>query len=98
VAGEKTITKLNEEDSILHHLCKIWGISLPEVIPTAERFFTGYKKYEDTVKKQKEKLLALTIRSIVCDPNYQLVLIDSDQPNPTIYFSFLKEHAEELKK
>ena len=98
VAGDRTITRLNEEDNILHHLCKIWGISLPEIVPTAERFFQGYKKYEDTVRKQQEKILGLTIRSIVGDPNYSLVLLESDQPNPTIYFSFLKEHAESLKR
>ena len=98
VAGDKTIARLNEEDSILHHLCKIWGISLPEVVPTAERFFQGYKKYEDTVRRQKEKLLGLTIRSIVCDQTYEKVMIQSDQPNPTLYFSFLKGHAESLKQ
>jgi hypothetical protein len=98
VAGERAISKLNDEDNILHHLCKIWGISQPEIVPTAERFFTGYKKLEDTARKQQEKILALTIRGVIADPAYSQVLIESDQQNPTLYFSFLKEHADSLKK
>jgi alanyl-tRNA synthetase len=97
VAGEKALVKLNEEDGILHHLCKLWGISLPEIVPTAERFFQGYKKLEETARKQQEKILALTVKSILCDPGYTLALLNSDQANPTLYFSFLKEHAENLK-
>ena len=97
VAGEKAISRLNEEDGILHHLCKIWKISLNEVVPTAERFFQEYKRLDDANRKQKEKLLAVIVRSILNDPNMQKVYVNSDQPDPTLYFSFLKEHSEGIK-
>ena len=98
VAGEKAITRLNEEDGILHHLCKIWKISLNEVVPTAERFFQEYKRLDDLNRKQKEKFLAVVVKSILNDASLNKVFVNSDQPDPTLYFSFLKEHSEGIKK
>ena len=98
VAGEKSIEKLNEEDSILHHLCNIWGISQHEIVPTAERFFSGYKKLDSKAKKQEEMILELVVKNVVKDSNQRTALVPSDQPSPTLYFSFLKNYSEMLKQ
>ncbi|OMJ66344.1 hypothetical protein SteCoe_36834 [Stentor coeruleus] len=98
VAGDKAIKKLNDEDSILYNLTKLWGISQNEILSTAERFFQGYKKLEELTRKQQEKILALTVRSILDDTNSKLAIVNSDQITPTLYFSILKEHAQDMKK
>ena len=97
VAGEKAIGKLNEEDAILHHLCKMWKISPGEVVGTAERMFQGYKKMDEASRKEKEKMLGMTVKWIIRENHLGKVLVNSDQQEPTIYFSFIKNHLEDLR-
>jgi alanyl-tRNA synthetase len=59
VAGERVISRLNEEDRILNYLSSSWGIAQHDIVPTADRFFNGYKKYEIKCKSQEQRILDL---------------------------------------
>jgi len=98
VAGEKAIHRLNEEDKVLSDLYELWGISLPEIVPTATRFFNEYKKLDSKAKKQELKLLELTIRCVATDPNFRVAIVKSNHDSPTLYFSHLKNYAAMLKR
>jgi alanyl-tRNA synthetase len=43
VAHEKAISKMNEEQDIMTELCETWGVDKGAILPTANRFFKGYK-------------------------------------------------------
>ena len=97
VAGERAVAQLNDEDAVLKKLMEDWKVPLAEVASTAERFFSGYKRYETRVQKQEVRILDLTVRAIVTDPGLPKAFVTTDQENPTIYFSYLPPHAQALK-
>lgn len=88
VAQERAIQVLNEENDILNNLCETWGIDQTQLIPTANRFFNEYKKLTNKTNKQDQQILNLQIKFAIKDDK-KTYFIRSDQPDPTIYFSFL---------
>eukprot|EP00164_Ancoracysta_twista_P003216 GFYU01004295.1.p2 GENE.GFYU01004295.1~~GFYU01004295.1.p2 ORF type:complete len:891 (-),score=379.12 GFYU01004295.1:90-2453(-) len=96
VASERALQQVLKEKDILHELCSSWNVSQNEIVPTATRFFDGYKKYGDKVKKQSQEVLGLTIRCMLLEEPSNLV-IRSDMPDPTLLISIVPGCAEKLK-
>jgi len=86
---------LNAETKIINHLKDMWGINQTEIVPTAERIFKGYRRFENESVKQKEVLLKLQVRSFL-DSKLDRVLIDSTEKEATLYFSALPNYLEEF--
>jgi len=98
VAGENALVHRNKESDILHELIASWGISQKEILPTATRFFDGYKKYGALVEKQAVQILDLTIKVLLADPATKLTVIRSESDNPTIYIGQMPNFAVQLKE
>ena len=70
VAGEHALQLLNEESAVINHLTNDWGIGQDDLLPTASRFFEGYKKYSAQLSKQATTILDLTIKLLLFDPHH----------------------------
>lgn len=97
VAGERALQEANKEGQILHTLCKSWGIHQDMVVPTALRFFTDFKKMSTLAKKQDQQILQLQISNLINRIDCKNAYVISEQPDPTLYFSFLNQYASILK-
>lgn len=98
VAQERAIQVLNEEQEILQKLCDQWGVDLSQIVSTASRFFKEYKNLSATTKKQDQQILNLQVKFAIKDQDHPVHFVRSEQPDPTIYFSFLPQFAEQLQK
>jgi alanyl-tRNA synthetase len=98
VAGERTISCLNEETTIISELTKMWSdISMDKLVPTAERIFKDYKKFKTEINDTTKSLINLQVR-YACDvEKFKLVVVNSKEENPTVYFSYLEQHASDIK-
>lgn len=76
VAGKKVLPMLNAETKVINHLKDMWGINQTEIVPTAERIFKDYRRFENESVKQKEALLKLQVSSFLSSKSDR-VLIDS---------------------
>jgi alanyl-tRNA synthetase len=97
VAGERALDCIADETSIINGLCKEWGVNQPEIVTTAGRFFDGYKRLQTKVGKQDAKLLDLSIKVHLLSPEPKLLLVKTDQSNPTLFISNMPAFAEEMK-
>lgn len=88
---------LNQEHEILEDLCKLWGIDSSQIVPSAKRFFKESKQLSAQTQKQNLQILKLQIKCALKD-DAPLYVARSDQPDPTIYFSFLPQYAEQLQQ
>jgi alanyl-tRNA synthetase len=98
VAQEKAIQVLNDEHEILQKLCEQWGVDPTQIVPTASRFFNDYKRLSSQTKKQDQQILNLQVKFALKDLEHLVHFVRSEQPDPTIYFSFLPQFAEDLQK
>ena len=98
VAGERTIQRLNTETEILNKLSELWSIPYSDILNTAGRIFKDYKSLQNTTKKQEQQILGLQTRYVIDNPQSEKILFKSDEPNATIYFSFLGASALDLKE
>ena len=96
VAGELALLLLNEESSVINHLTSDWGISQDDLLPTAARFFEGYKRLSTQVSRQASTILDLTVRLHLLDPASRLLLVRSSEPTSTLYISNMPQHAQRL--
>ena len=96
VAGEKALQQQNCEANVLHTLMTGWNVPLTEVVSTADRFFTGFKRLETKSQRQETKILELTVTNMIAKQGNKYYL-GSEQENPTFFFSNLPNYAEELK-
>ena len=98
VAGERTLGCLNEETMIISDLTKMWSdISQDKLVPTATRIFKEYKKFRTEIDDNTKSLLGLEVR-YVCDVDkITKAVVSSKEEDPTIYFSFLENHAKQIK-
>lgn len=51
VARERAIDVMNNESTILHNLCKTWGVDQNQIDQTANRFFHEFKRLTTVTKK-----------------------------------------------
>jgi len=98
VAGENALLRLSEETSILNKLIYDWGVTQQEVIPTAKRFFDGYKKLSTRESKQNMKILELTMKSLLLDPLTKQIVVSSDHKDATLYISHIPHYGQKLKE
>ena len=97
VAHERAISVLNDEHEMLQKLCDQWGVDQSQILPTATRFFNDYKRLSTQAKKQDQQILNLQVKFALKDEQ-PVYFVKSDQSDPTIYFSFLPQFAEEIQK
>ena len=76
MAGPKVINTLNEETKVINQLKELWGISQNEIVPTANRFFNDYKKFEKDVQNQKMALLSMQVKYMQ-ESNWENFLVPS---------------------
>ena len=98
VAGERALLQLNDEDKVLNTLVEMWNVPVNEVVNTAERFFTGYKKMEIKVNRLEMRLFEVIMKGILAENGAKTVFMMSEQQNPTFYFSNLPKYAMKLKE
>ena len=98
VAGGRALALLNDESSVINHLISEWGISQDDLLPTASRFFEGYKRLGSQVSKQASTILDLTLKVHLLDPAARLLLVRSSQPTPTLYIANMPQYADKLKE
>ena len=96
VAGEHALEMHSKESDILFQLTNNWGISQKEILPTADRFFDGYKKLGAQASKQAQTILDLQLKCHILDPTTKLVVVRSDESSPTMYISNLPNYAQQL--
>jgi len=96
VAGERTIDKLNEETKIINDIMNIWSIPMNQVVDDSARKFKEYKKLNADVASYQQKMFAWQMRYVIdmkdCDSFY----FESDEPDPTLFFSFMPSYAKAL--
>lgn len=97
VAGERSIEMLNEETKIINELTNMWSIHRTGILPTADRFFSGYKKFGQQVTDASKKIINLEVKYIANVDSIQKGYVISDQPNATLFFSVLNPHSALLK-
>jgi len=57
VAGEAALKYDDEEANVLNELKKAWNIELGKVVPTATKFFNGYKQTDKLLNMLQKDLL-----------------------------------------
>jgi len=97
VANERAIEVLNEERDMIQNLCEQWKIGKGDILKTANKFFKDYKKLNELTSQQDQKILNLQLKFMLKD-EHNLYFVKTEQPSPTIYFSFLPQYAEDLKQ
>ena len=98
VAGEHALQLLNEESAVINHLTNDWGIAQDDLLPTASRFFEGYKKYGAQLSKQASTILELRVKVLLFDPDTRLLVVKSGEATPTLYIANMPQYAEKLQK
>ena len=97
VGGDRAYEELKVQTDITNDLCSLWGIEQSMIVKTAERFFKDYKRLSTETKEQDKALLDLQLKLLAASPALKLGLVLSEQPDPTLYFSNLDQHAQLLK-
>lgn len=97
VAGDNALQLLNEDDDILHGLTASWGVAQDDILPTANRFFDGYKKLSTLVAKQNTQILELQMKVFLLEPQAKLAIFESSEPNATMFIANMPAFAARLK-
>jgi len=97
VAGEHALSLLHHDSDILNGLTSSWGIASDDILPTANRFFDGYKKYAALVQKQNTQIIDLQMKAFLLDPDSKLGCFDSTENNATLYVGNMAPFASKLK-
>jgi len=98
VAGENAIKANGQDESVLRSLLQSWQIgSKDDILPSANKFFEGFKKYEAKAKKLSRDMLILQMKNLELNPDAQLVVYKTDEPNPTNHISMINKFAGKLK-
>ena len=90
--------EINNESNIINSLCDEWGVEKSQILQTANRFFTDYKKFGARIKKLDQAVLDYQMKFLLSSDTFQIGFNQSDQENPSIYCSFVNSYAEELVK
>jgi alanyl-tRNA synthetase len=93
VAGENALTLSNEDSNIMNSLTSSWGIAAEDILPTAARFFDGYKKLSTLAAKQSSQILDLEMKVFLLDPKAKLSAFESSEPNATMFIANMPQFA-----
>ncbi len=97
VAGSRAVELIQERDKILHDLCNLWGIKPDDLVKTAERFFTEWKKQQKEIKKIQAELIESKIISAISSSKESLILIKVPVNDAGKVSSILKSQKSNLK-
>lgn len=89
---------MNHETKIVNSLCEEWGVEKTKILQTAHRFFTDYKRFSNRIRVLDQSLIDYQTKFVLSNPNLRVAFKYSDEENPSIYFSFVPPHVEELMK
>ncbi len=92
----RALKEINYESGILNNLCDEWHVEKSKIVQTGSRFFSEYKKNTSRIKKLDEKLLDYQMKYLISNNDMKVGINVSDYDSPSIYFSFLNNHAEAL--
>jgi len=98
VAGERSLSVIGQEAGILNTLTEEWGIAVHEILPTASRFFDGYKRYAAQLNKQSIQILELQMKVHLLDQSIKAQVAKSIESNPTLYISNMPSYAQKLSE
>lgn len=98
VAGENALAIANTDSNILDGLTSSWGVAADDILPTATRFFDGYKKYSSLVQKQNQQILDLQMKVFLLEPENKLAVFESSEPNATLFIGAMPAFAQKLKE
>jgi hypothetical protein len=90
------LDEINNESKIINSLCDEWGVEKSQILNTANRFFTDYKKFGSRIKKLDQTVVDYQMKFVLSSGLFQVGFHHSDQENPSIYCSFVNNYAEEL--
>jgi alanyl-tRNA synthetase len=93
VAGENALALANVDSHILNGLTSSWGIAADDILPTATRFFDGYKKYANLVQKQNTQILDLSMKVFLLEPETKLTCFESSESNATMFIGNMPPFA-----
>lgn len=79
-------------------MCKIFSVERTHLIETGQRFFDGYKKFQNRADKLEVTVIDLQVKLICQNPDIKIAYILSDKKDPSIYFSYMDGYAPELAK
>jgi alanyl-tRNA synthetase len=99
VAGDRAMEMMNGEKRVLNELTAQWGVGTEDLVITAEKFFTGYKKFSAVVDKQTKLIFDLQMRNVLLDQENgsKVFVFASDLASPTACISYVPPFVAELK-
>jgi len=99
VAGENAIKANGTDESILRALTQSWQIGgKDDIIPSASKFFDGYKKNESKAKKLAMQVLNLQMKTLQLDPQTQFAVFRTEESTPTNCITLVGDAIEILKE
>lgn len=98
VAGNRSLEVLKQEKELLLGLQNLWGVSQNMILPTAQRFFVQNKKVVKELDDATKKIMLLELQILTTNPKINKLIINSNESDPTIYFSHIGNFAEEIKR
>ena len=96
-ACERALEEQKKDTEILNELCNKYGIEKAMILPTVERFFKENKSFKSNLNDLNRIILNYQIKS-VCGSQNVLSFIQSDEEDPSLYFSFLNKYAQQLQE
>ena len=97
VAGDAAYKHMTKENKLVNDICEMWSVQPENVLSTADRFFTGYKKLTESNKKMLAQIIELQVKCIT-QGDVKLNIINSDSNDPTNFISVLPTHVKDLKE
>ena len=91
MAGKKVMKALNEETAVINELKKSWKVKLEDIVPTGNRFFNDFNKYEKEAQNQKLALLSMQVRYIH-ESKFDTFVVPTLEKEPKLYFSSVNTH------
>jgi hypothetical protein len=68
------------------------------IVPTANRFFTDYKKFDTKIKSLDKQLIEYQVKYLVAEPAAKVGYHHSEHETSTIYFSYTNNVVEDLAR
>ena len=72
MAYKPAINFIEDQEKIIRELSNVWGVGQNDVVETAQRFFSGWKRYKDLYEKSEEERLYLSIESKLNEQNIEV--------------------------
>lgn len=97
VAGDAAYKNMSIEENLVNDLCDKYSVQSDTLIPTLDRIFTDYKKYQKQNSKMISDIFALHMR-IILDEDMKKIILNLNNANQTLCKSYILPKAKELKE